>query len=309
GRYADAQAAYEQGLTIVQEIGESTSELAIQGQLGTLALVQGNLAEAKQRYQTALAIFQRFHDPTHEAIAWHQLGVVYQRAKQWEEAEHAYRQSANIEDAQGNLPGAAKTWNQLAIITKKMGKLADAKAWYRKAIEVHKQLENSKELARGLSNLADILQTQPDLLAEAQQLAEQALVIKKNLDPATAEIWTTYGILEDIADKQGNTQESKKHRRLAREAKANFAGTRYELKQVHSELILAVARGENVETVLEDYGEEYCENIKITIQQILAGERDVDKLCEPLTFYDAPIITAIIEGIERPSSLKWFEER
>ncbi|MEK8020695.1 MAG: hypothetical protein VSS75_027830 [Candidatus Parabeggiatoa sp.] len=49
-------------------------------------------------------------------------------------------------------------------------------------------------------------------------------------------------------------------------------------------------------------------NLKTAIQQILAGERDVDKLCEPLTWYDAPIITAILEGIERPESLKWFAE-
>jgi len=34
----------------------------------------------------------------------------------------------------------------------------------------------------------------------------------------------------------------------------------------------------------------------------------VDKLCEPLGFDDAQIITAILEGIERPESLEWFED-
>jgi len=37
----------------------------------------------------------------------------------------------------------------------------------------------------------------------------------------------------------------------------------------------------------------------MAIQHILAGERDVDKLCKPLDFNEAPIITAIFEGIER----------
>ena len=82
-----------------------------------------------------------------------------------------------------------------------------------------------------------LLQNQFDRLPEAQQFAEQALVIKEILEPATLEIWKTYDILADIADKQGNVQEAKKNRRLARETKANFAGTRYELKQEHSELI------------------------------------------------------------------------
>ena len=308
GRYADAQTAYEQGLVIKQKNGDSRGEAVTQGQLGTLALFQNKLAEAEQHYQTALAIFQSFQEPGSEAIVWHQLGVVYQETKQWEAAEHAYRQAANIREAQENFSSAAQTWNNLALVTENMGKLVEAEAWYRKAIEVHKQFNNPKEVAMGLSNLAYLLQNQPYRLPEAQQLTERALVINKTLDPATVEIWKSYGLLAQIADKQGNTREAKKNRREAREAKANFAGTRYELKQKHSQFILAVAWGENVETALEGYREEDWENLKIAVQQILAGERDVDKLCEPLTFYDAPLITAILEGIEQPESLKWFED-
>jgi hypothetical protein len=58
---------------------------------------------------------------------------------------------------------------------------------------------------------------------------------------------------------------------------------------------------------LEDYDENW-ENLKTAIQQILTGEKDVDKLCEPLDSEDASIITAILEGIERPESLEWFEQ-
>ena len=72
-------------------------------------------------------------------------------------------------------------------------------------------------------------------------------------------------------------------------------------------MILAVARNENVEAALKRYGEGW-ENLKIAIQQILAGERNADKLYEPLTYDDAPIITAILEGIKRAESLKWFEQ-
>jgi tetratricopeptide (TPR) repeat protein len=305
GRYADAQAAYEQGLAIVQELGDSRVEASIQGQFGTLALVQGNLTEAEQRYKTALAIFQRFHEPTYEAVSWHQLGVVYQEAKQWEAAEHAYRQAANIDEAQGNLPGAARTWNNLALVTKDMGKLVDAEAWYRKAIEGGKQSGDMVGVSKRLSNLADLLKNQPNRLPESQQLAEQALAIFKTLDPAVAELWKIYTVLEGIADKQGNAQKAKKNRRLAQEAKANFSGTRYELKQKDSELILAVARGENVEAALKRYGKGW-ENLKTAIQQILAGERDVEKLCEPLDYQEAPIITAILEGIAEPESLGWL---
>ncbi len=306
GRYADAQAAYEQSLAIKQKNGDSRGEAVTQNQLSILALVQGKLTEAEQRSQDALTIFQRFHEPGGEAVSWHQLGRVYKAARQWETAELAYRKAANIFEAQGDLSNVAYSWSDLAAVMQMMGKLANAEAWYRKAIEGGQKTPDWLLTARALNNLAGLIQNQPDRLPESQKLAEQALAIKKTLDPATAEIWATYGILAQFFDKQGNAQEAKKNRRLAREAKANFAGTRYELKQKYSQLILAVARGGNVEAALQRY--KGWENLKTAIQQILAGERDVDKLCEPLNYEEAPIITAILEGIAQPGSLKWFED-
>jgi tetratricopeptide (TPR) repeat protein len=318
GRYADAQSALEQGLAIVQKIGDSRGETVIQVGFGNLAIAQDKLVEAEQCYQTALTIFQSLHEPTSEAAIWHQLGVVYEKAKQWEAAEYAYRQAANIDETQGNLAGVAQTWYNLAQVMENMGKWADAEAWCWKAIKVDQQLNNPKDMAMNLSHLADILQNQPNRLPEAQQLAKQALSIKKTLDPVAARIWTTYDILAQIADKQGNTQAAKKNRRLARETKANFAGTRYELKK-YSRLILAVVNTLNGDTsslpVVREYqqamrnGSENWRFVADAIQLLLDGEKDTDKLCEPLDYEGAPIITAILEGIAKPESLEWFEEK
>ena len=97
-------------------------------------------------------------------------------------------------------------------------------------------------MSRALSNLANLLLTQPDRLAEARQLAEESLnIIKLTLDPGVSAIWTTYQILAEIADKEAAVTpdsrrqaelqtQAREHRRLAREAKRNFAGTRQELQ-------------------------------------------------------------------------------
>ncbi len=308
GHYTKAQKAYEYSLAITQQLKDFRGEAVNQGQLGYLASVQNKLMEAKQRYQRAILQFQQLNEPSHEAIYLYQLGGVYKKTQQWKAAEHVYRQAANIDENLGNLTGAAKTWNQLASIMEMAGKLEEAEAWYQKAIESGQKIKDWLVTTVALSNLANLLQNQSDRLSEAQQLAKQALKISKTLDPAMVTIWHTYSILEQIADKQGDTQTAKNYRRLAREAKANFMGTRYELKQMHRKLILVVAKGDNVEVALEPYRDSDWENLKMAIQQILAGERDMEKLCEPLTFYDAPIITAILEGIERPESLKWFEQ-
>lgn len=302
GRYAEAKKACEQSLAIMEDIDDHCSIAVTNGQLGTLALLQGNLAEAEQRYQAALAIFQNFNEPIHQATAWHQLGILYGKTQQWEDAEHAYRQAAHLQEAQGHLQGAARTWNQLATVTRMMDKWVEAEAWYRKAIEVDKRFGNAKSVASCLNNLADLLQNQPDRLTEARQLAEQALGIMNTLDSTTSEIWAIYHILDQIADKQGNAEVAKDYRRLARSAKANFAGTRYELKRFAPLILPTVVASKNEEvkkvweTLLNSLGE-VRKNLAQAFRQILAGERDVERLCEPLDFEDSMIVYAILDGL------------
>ncbi len=281
GRYKKAKSAYEKSLVIKKQIGgDERGEAIVQGELGTLALYQGNLVEAEQRYKSALIFFQRFHEPHSEAIGWHKLGEVYMKDNQLEAAEHAYRQAANIEESIGNLVSAAKTWNNLALVLALNGKLTDAEAWYHKAIDVHKQHGNIKNEAIGLY-----------LLQHVHKISNFP--------------WKTIN---------------------------NFAGIWYQFKQKHSKLILAVARCGNVNatlkhysienwtlaTAIEDITTNYIvallhynkrwENLTTAIQQIVTGKRDKEKLCKSLNFEEALIITAVLDGIENPESLKWFEE-
>ncbi|MEZ5672004.1 MAG: tetratricopeptide repeat protein [Thiotrichaceae bacterium] len=295
GQFDLAKQHYKQSLAIDEQSGDQRGKVVTNGQLGTLALLQGDLTEAERRHQTMLELFQQLHEPLGEATAWHQLGYVYQAARRWEEAEKAYREAARIREAQGQLQSAAQTWNNLAMVTKNMGKWTEAERWYRKAVAGLKTAGDSKSYAEGLNNLANLLQQNPAHLSDARDLAEQALAIKKTLDPAATEIWKSYGLLAEIAEKQGDSKAASAYRRLSREAKLNYAGTQYELEQ-YRDLILAVIRGENVETELQRYGEGW-ENLKTAIRQILAGERDAETLCEPLNFGEAPIVLAILAGL------------
>lgn len=296
GQFEPAKQHYEQSLAIANQHNDYRHVALVNGQLGTLALLQGDLSEAERRYHTALELFQQFHEPLTEAGFWTLLGNVHQEAQQWDAAEMAYRRAAHLCETQGQLQSAALTWNNLATVTANIGKWTEAEAWYRKAIEGFEVAGDSKSCAVGLGNLADLLQNQPERLTEARQLAEQALAINQTLDPAAAEIWKTYHNLAQIAEKQGDGAAAKAYRRLSRDAKMNYAGTRYELERIHRGLISAVVQGGNVEAELQRYGEGY-ENLAQAIRQILAGERDAEVLCEPLNFGEAPIVLAILEGL------------
>jgi tetratricopeptide (TPR) repeat protein/CHAT domain-containing protein len=303
GEYDDARKAYEKSLAIDKELGDARGKAVSEGQLGTLAMRQENLQEAAQHHTEALAIFHSLNEPEMEAVAHHQLGMVYQKAEQWDAAEQAYRESARIEESQGNLAGAAQTWNNLAIVTKGAGKPEEAEAWYRKAIEGKKATVDIASLSSILNNLANLLQTHyPNRLPEARQLMEDALAIDKTLDPAAAEIWKTYLILAEIAEKQNDTAKASEYRRQSREAYQGFQGVRYQL-QKYEKLIAGVVAAvgdakvrQELESGLETFGETW-KNLVAAIQRILDGERDEKVLCEPLDYRDGAIINAILRGI------------
>jgi tetratricopeptide (TPR) repeat protein len=304
GDYDRARESYEASLAISQEQKDNRQIAVVQGQLGTLVLVQNNLTEAAQRYQEALQIFQQLNEPASEAIVWHQLGMTFQESRQWETAEQAYRQSAQIRESQGLIGGsngAATTWNQLAMVSKDAGKLTEAEAWYRKTLNYFKSIVDLPSASKVLTNLANLLQQFPNRLNEAQQLAEEGLAISQTLDPAAAQIWTTYELLAQISDKQGEPVKAKDYRRLSRTARANFAGTKHELRQ-HAQLINSVVKAvhdaevrQQLEPVLEDMISRGWQNLIAAIRQILNEEPDEDILCEKLDFDDSQIVLAILE--------------
>lgn len=308
GRYADARRAYQEGLD--QKLGDLRGQGVSLMQLGTLAMFEGDIKESVERYGGALALFQQLQEPAAEAAVWHQLGMAFEEARQWDEAERHYRESALIKEMLGNLAGAAQTWNHLAIVNEAAGKPAAAETWYRKAIEGSRQAGDVFTTARVLGNFADLLSSRPDRLAEARQLAEEDLAIRTTLDPGASEIWKAYSILANIASQEGRPTQVRKYRRLAREAKRNFAGTRHELRRRAPVILATVAaihesgQRDALEQGLPTLEQRGWVSIVAAIRRILSGERDADALCEDLDFDDSMIVEAILAGLEDPSTLQ-----
>jgi tetratricopeptide (TPR) repeat protein len=329
GKYAEARKAYQDGLKVDEELNDLRGQGVTLIQLGTLAMTEGDLKEAAERHRAALALFQRLREPATEAVAWHQLGMVFQEARQWDEAERHYREAERINEERGDLAAAARTWNQLAIVNKNAGGPDAAEMWYRKAIVGGRQLGDWIGLSKCLNNLANLLQTQPGRLAEARQLAEEALAIDKTLDPGAAEIWKTYNILAQIADqealgvppsggsggapaKAGTTNQAREYRRLARDAKRNFAGTRHELRRFAPLILATVAacagQSEGRQAVTQhqqamSQGGPEWQALSRVLDRLLAGERDETALCEGLHYDPALLIETILQGLADPATL------
>ena len=329
GKYAEARQAYQDGLKVSEELNDLRGHGVTLCQLGTLAMTEGNLAEAEKSYRAALALFQQLREPATEAAVWHQLGMVFHGARQWDEAERHYRESARIEEERGNLIGAAQTWNQLATLAENAGKPDAAEMWYRKAIEGFRVGQATIDLAKALNNLAALLQSQPGRLAEARQLAEEALAIKQTLDPGAAKIWTTYNVLAQIAEREvlgvppsggsdgapakaGTPSQAREYRRLAREAQRNFAGTRHQLRP-HARWILATVAAcagqtearpfvAQAQAAMRQAGPDGIA-LAAALDRILAGERDEAAICEGLSSIIAICVETILAGLRDPQTL------
>jgi tetratricopeptide (TPR) repeat protein len=310
GDYGAARLAYGLSLAIGEEQGDEKQQATVSFQLGTLEMIKGNLVEAERRYKADLVISQKLNEPDREAITWHQLGMVYQEAKVWEQAEQAYREAARIREAQGLIVGnngAATTWNQLAIVCQSSGKPKEAEAWYRKAIEASKEVGDTTNVSKMLSNLANLLKNQvPDRLSEARQLAEEGLAIDKTLDPSAAKIWATYNILAQISIQQGEAAKAKDYRRQSRQSYAAFAGAQQMLKQMEPvvEMFTEAAkdveiRGQ-VELMLAQLASAVGNNssgLINAIKRIWDGVRDEEILYEALGSQETLIVGEILRRL------------
>lgn len=323
GKFSDARETYEKGLELARELQDLRGQGVAMGQLGTLALLEhsdGWFAEASRRYYAALEFFEQLREPASQSVAHHQLGMLFHEARLWDNAENHYRQAARIKDELGDLVGACRTWNQLAVLSVAAGKPEAAEEWFRKAIDGGRQLNDLFGLAPRLSNLALLLFTNPSRLVEARQLAEEALKIKLSLDADGSEVWTTYSVLAKIADKEATLltdirvsaerrEQARYYRRMARNAKRNFPGTRYELRQ-HAPLIRAtilavldVTHRPSLDEALPAVQQHGWTNLVTVIERILDGERDADSLCENLNMQDSMIVETILYGLTDPSSV------
>lgn len=192
--------------------------------------------------------------------------------------------------------GASASWGELAVLCESTGRLPEAEQWYGKALAARRAADDRLGMSLTLCNLAGLLAKDPVRLDEARSYAEESLVIKEALDPAAAEIWKNYELLARIASQQGESSQTAAYRAKSRQVYFALPGWRQQLWD-HEELIAAVVQGSGVEAALARYDDTWL-NLKAAIRRVLNGERDEAALSEPLSYTEAAIIRAILEGIE-----------
>jgi hypothetical protein len=183
-------------------------------------------------------------------------------------------------------------------------------AWYVKALQAMQGEGAPSHEATILNNLADMLVSPPGRLNDARVYAEQALAIKKTLDPAGTEIWKTYQVLANIAAREGDTQAVRSYSSESRMIYA-AAPIGQETLRRHGDLIksaVAAVADPSKRPPLEDAMARRVEHnwtkLVEALRRILDGERDEVVLYAYLDREDSVIVQAVLHGIADPESLK-----
>jgi tetratricopeptide (TPR) repeat protein len=325
GRWGEARATYGRSWEIALEQDDLHAQGVLMAQAGALDLAEGKLQDAQRRYELALSLYQELAEPGGEAICLHQLGRVFQEAELWEEAEGHFREAARLREEIGDRAGAATSWQQLGHLSARAERVEAAERWYRKALGVYATEDAPLDRSNLLHNLAHVVCDRPDRLAEARELAEHALELKRWADPGSAQIWETYFLLALILNRlagvpvgpwpwKWQAAEARPLRHLGRESKWSFPGTRHELR-AHGELIAsmvgacsgdasAAALVAQHQQSMREVGGPWGTAFSEVLDRLLRGERDRAALWDELDLNSSMIVAAILQGIADPGSLR-----
>jgi len=312
-KYDDARKEYELALEIAQAVGNARNAAVYLGQMGTLALKQGDLAEARRRYTDALIAFRNLGEPRYEAASWHKLGRVAEEERNVDKAERCYKESLAISERLSDKEAAAQTCNQLALVAKGAGRLEDAERWYKRTLENADLLPDRG--ARVYRNLAILLLPQ-NRFEDAEAYAHRAREIEETLE-LSDETWKTLDTLADIANKRGRAEEAREWRRKAEEAKRAFAaqsGGQWsedgaQVAQAVQQwepviaAVIAACQGNKqaaqaIEPLLKEAEKsDETRNFAAVVRRILKGERNA-QFAQGLNPMQAAIVGKILEGVQ-----------
>jgi len=239
GRFQEAEVRYGEALEQAKAAGDEELVGTISQHLGNMARRRDRADEAAAHLRDALAAFQRAGDERGQMRLFNSLGIVERMRGNLEAALAWYEGSLKMAMSLGDVGGQADSRGNRAIVLSEQAEaagdprsppearrlLAQAISEEREALRLREQLGQPGSIALSHSNLADRLR-QAGLLDEAEMHARKALAIREKIgDPET---WKTLGILEDIAEEQGDVDAAAEYRRrkeAARQEAQERAGT------------------------------------------------------------------------------------
>src|SRR5436305_68976 len=151
GRYDEAATHFARALALWKPGDDPGKRANTLLNWGHLHRQLGEWDQAREQFQEALGLYRQAKDRSGEAIALHALGLLAQDEKRTGDALAPLQAALKLR-APGSR-GRAATLTALGVAYRQLGRLEEARRAYTEALPIFRRLGDSREQARGYSNL------------------------------------------------------------------------------------------------------------------------------------------------------------
>jgi tetratricopeptide (TPR) repeat protein len=180
GDFARATALYDEGLTLLRELGHTRGMANTLINLGNVALDQGEYRRAAELYEQSLVLMRDLQYRPGIALALNNLGVALRRSGDFPRATGVCEESLALFRELGEKWGAALSLDNLGEVARDEGAYERAIARHEESLRLRRELRDRHGIAVSLHNLgvAASLHGDPE---RAAACLDEALALRREL--------------------------------------------------------------------------------------------------------------------------------
>jgi transcriptional regulator with XRE-family HTH domain/uncharacterized protein HemY len=178
GDYAEAEAAYEEGIPLAHDLGQEERFIDLLTGRGVIWISRAELDRAETIWQEALALARQRGTPQQVSRLLTLLGTLMGRRGDLAASERYYQESVQVAAANGNRQYLGDAFQGLAALAARRGDYPTAGRYLHEGLEVARQLQYRERIRGLLSNLGALALDQ-GYPATAQGYLEEALAIAR----------------------------------------------------------------------------------------------------------------------------------
>ncbi len=153
GNYLAARDYHRRALELHTQLDNPLGQAVDLGNLGLVAMNQGDYAAARAYHEQALELHTQLGNPLGQAVDLGNLGLVAMDEGDYAAARAYLQQALELDTQLGNPLGQAQDLGNLGLVAMDEGDYAAARAYLQQALELHTQLGNPLGQAANLGNL------------------------------------------------------------------------------------------------------------------------------------------------------------
>ncbi len=180
GDYERAREQLEEGLTLCQELKDSSGAAQALSLLGNIFWRQGNYANATQRCEESLKLSEQIGAELTTSRALNRLGMVCFEQGDYERARTHFERSLAIADKLNDVEGRAGASNNLGLVAYSQGDYARAAEHFESSLSICRASGQRRRVASSLLNLGGVAGERGDL-ETAQHYFAESLKISRTI--------------------------------------------------------------------------------------------------------------------------------